>query len=173
MAIRPVLIDKLSPFVGESCALCKEPFNPGDEIIICPSDATRHHVHCWRANGNRCTAYGCSGQGSPISRTPPPPEPEARSESGEERPGRSKVRTLPTTHYSCAQSCLIISLAIAILLIGIGCFGLWAILDYLMLNVWGYDYRGMLSELLGLASIQVASGKSQVVTLFFYLPLAL
>lgn len=149
MAIRPVLIDKQSPFIGESCALCKEPFNPGEEMIICPEDATRHHVHCWRANGDRCTAYGCSGRGHPITRTPSPPE----SELAEERPGRSKVRTLPVAHYSCAQNCLVFAIAIAILLIGIGCFGLWAILDYFMINVWGYDYRGQLPELLGLVSI--------------------
>lgn len=170
MAIRPVLIDKQSPFVGESCALCKEPFNPGEEIIICPQDATRHHVHCWRANGDRCTAYGCSGRGSPIGRTPPPPEPEARPETNEERPGRSKVRTLPTAHYSCAHSCLILSLAITILLVGIGCFGLWAILDYLMLEVWEYDYRGMLPDLFGLALIQVASGKSQPHSFTYHSP---
>ena len=68
MAIRPILIDKRSPFIEENCALCKEPFQLGEEIIVCPEDATRHHVACWRANGYRCTAYGCTGYGRPVQR---------------------------------------------------------------------------------------------------------
>ena len=63
MAIKPVVVDKRSPFLGEACALCKQPLSPGDELAICPEDATRHHAHCWRANGNKCTAYGCTGHG--------------------------------------------------------------------------------------------------------------
>ena len=135
MAIRPILIDKQSPFLGESCALCKEPFAPGQEIIICPEDATRHHVHCWRMNNNRCAAYGCSGHGSVITRTPYDDEEEdievAESEVVEE--ADSKVRTLPSSSFSCAQSCLILAIAISIIIFALSCFGLWAILDYICL----------------------------------------
>ena len=42
-----------------------------------------------------------------------------------------------------AQSCLIISIAIAILLFGFGCFGLWAIADYLLLDVFDMPYRAI------------------------------
>ena len=151
MAIRPVLIDKRSPFIGESCALCKEPFAPGEEIIICPSDATRHHVYCWRANRNRCAAYGCEGRGEPVVRT-------ASREDGAEIAAAtvapaarttpsSKVRTLPSSSLGCAQSCLLVAIAFAIVAIAVGCFGIWAMLDYLFINVLGWEYREPLSAL--------------------------
>jgi hypothetical protein len=53
----------------------------------------------------------------------------------------SKVRTLPAGSFGCARFCLLIAIAIAIVLFALGCFGLWAIADYLMLNVWEMPYR--------------------------------
>ena len=145
MAIRPLLIDKRSPFVGEHCALCKEPFSPGEEIIVCPEDATRHHVYCWRANGNRCAAFGCRGRGEPIGHTPFEEE-EDVLEGNVVVTEDSKVRTLPSSSFSCAQSCLIIAIAISILLFAVSCFGLWAILDYIVMEVLGWNYREPLSQ---------------------------
>ena len=63
MAIRPILIDEDSPFSGENCALCKEPFASGEEIVVCPDDATRHHIQCWIANGNRWRQLITEGEG--------------------------------------------------------------------------------------------------------------
>ncbi|MDX1663227.1 MAG: RING finger protein [Candidatus Promineifilaceae bacterium] len=155
MAIRPILVDKQSPFVGEHCALCKEPFSPGEDIILCPADASRHHVPCWQAAGNRCSAYGCTGSGQPILRRPfaeeedaqepprarrvatPPAQPEARE---------TKVQTYPSASLSCAQGCLIVAIAVSILLFSVSCFGLWAMLDYLLMEVLGWHYRAPLSE---------------------------
>lgn len=146
MAIRPVLIDKQSPFLGENCALCKEPFAPGEDIIICPEDATRHHVHCWRANGDRCSAYGCSGQGRPIQREVVEEEPALDNQpSAETVAYDSKVRTLPTSSFGCAQSCLIAAIAISIVVLAFSCFGLWAILDYILIEVLGWQYRDPMS----------------------------
>lgn len=155
--IRPTLIDKQSPFLGESCALCKEPFAPGEEIIICPDDATRHHVHCWVANGNKCTAYGCSGRGEPILPEPYREEPEEDEDELDEaeqedepnvvRTPRRKVRTMPSTSFGCAQGCLYLAIAFAIVVIALSCFGLWAIFDYLMLEVWNLPYREPLSSI--------------------------
>lgn len=162
MAIRPILIDKRSPFVGESCALCKEPFAPGEEIILCPEDATRHHVHCWRANENRCAAYGCSGHGRPISRTSVVEDegdepPVVEGELVEKEPERdSKVRTLPTSSFSCAQSCLVVAIAISILIFAVSCFGLWAILDYLFIEIFNWQYREPLSHSLNFLPITAA-----------------
>lgn len=158
MAIRPILIDKSSPFLGESCALCKEPFAPGEEIILCPEDATRHHVHCWRANQNRCAAYGCNGQGRPISRVPvADADDEERVIDGElVEESDSKVRTLPTSSFSCAQSCLILAIAISIVIFAVSCFGLWAMLDYLFVEVIGWQYRQPLSHSLSFLSIAAA-----------------
>jgi hypothetical protein len=51
------------------------------------------------------------------------------------------VRTLPAGSIGCARFCLLIAIAIAIVLFALGCFGLWAIADYLMLNVWDMPYR--------------------------------
>lgn len=140
MALKPVRVDKQSPFMGEDCALCKQPLAPGDEIIICPEDAARHHAHCWRANRNKCSAYGCLGRGEIEA---PPAEREQRrpsrttSTSSEE----SRVKTMPSSSFHCAQSCLVIAIAVAIIFFAVGCFGLWAIADYIMLEILGWQYR--------------------------------
>jgi hypothetical protein len=147
--IRPVLIDQQSPFHGEGCALCKESFASGDEIVICPEDGSRHHVHCWVANGNKCTAYGCTGHGE-ISRRQQPPRSRRPSRvviQGEPA-SRSKVRAMPSSSMGCAQTCLVIGVAIAIVLIAIGCFGLWAIADYILIERLGWQYRSPFSGMI-------------------------
>jgi len=146
MALRPVLVDKRSPFLGEACALCKQPFSPGEEIVICPEDATRHHVHCWNANGNRCTAYGCRGQGEVVD--PSLSSPIRTGSVVDEN--QVKVQTLPERSFHCAQSCLVLAIAIAIILFAIGCFGLWAIADYIMIDVLKWNYRDPISGLIPL-----------------------
>ena len=152
MAIRPILVDKQSPFVGEHCALCKEPFAPGEDIILCPEDASRHHVYCWQAAGDRCSAYGCSGSGQPILRRPVAEEeadegeaPRGRRVATTAAEPRSKVQTYPSASLSCAQGCLIVAIALSILLFAFSCFGLWAMLDFLFLEVLGWHYRAPLS----------------------------
>ena len=139
MALRPVTVDKRSPFLGEACALCKEPFAPGESLAICPEDATRHHARCWQANGNRCTAYGCRGHGQVVGLTPP------RVLTSSTEVGESKVQTLPARGFHCAQSCLVVAIAVAIILFAVGCFGLWAIVDYIMIEVLGWQYRDPLA----------------------------
>jgi hypothetical protein len=57
----------------------------------------------------------------------------------------SKVRTLPAGRIGCAQTCLILAIAVAIILFAVGCFGLWAIADYLMLQVWDIPYRATMT----------------------------
>jgi hypothetical protein len=140
MALKPVRVDKQSPFMGEDCALCKQPLAPGDEIIICPEDAARHHAHCWRANRNKCSAYGCLGQGEIEA---PPPEREQRrpSRTASTSSEQSRVKTMPSSSFHCAQSCLVIAIAVAIIFFAVGCFGLWAIADYIMLEILGWQYR--------------------------------
>jgi len=147
--IRATLVDKQSPFLGEECALCKHPFAPEDEIVICPEDSCRHHVHCWRANDNKCTAYGCLGRGEVVTTSSEPEnqlddsinDEEEEIEEPERSRVRSKIRVLPTSSLGCAQGCLVMSIAVAILLIAIGCFGLWAIADYIMLEILEWQYR--------------------------------
>ena len=151
MALRPIVVDKQSPFLGEACALCKQPFAPGDELIICPEDATRHHAHCWRANGNECTAYGCSGHGETEEISSGGSATIVRRSSDQTE---SKVQTLPTRSFHCAQSCLLIAIALSIILIAIGCFGLWAIADYIMIDVLDWQYRAPLSGVVPLFSLE-------------------
>lgn len=140
--IRPVLVDIESPFFGEGCALCKASFAEGDEIVICPEDGSRHHAHCWRANGNKCTAYGCTGFGEVLPR-----QVRSRNRRSErvvvqsEPSFGSKVRALPDSSMGCAQACLLVGVAIAIVLIALGCFGLWAIADYILIEQLGWQYR--------------------------------
>lgn len=167
--IRPVLVDKESPFRGEDCALCKETFTPGDEIVICPDDGSRHHAHCWRANGSKCTAYGCPGFGEVLPRrTRPRSRSRARvvAHQAAESPPRSKVRTMPSSSMGCAQACLIISIAIAIVLIAAGCFGLWAIADYVLIDVLGWQYRSPFAGTILPATIWSTVQDSRAILLF-------
>jgi hypothetical protein len=145
--MRIIVVDKYSPFLGEECPTCEHPFAPNDEIVICPECGQRHHAHCWQANGNQCAVSGCAGQGivgeeeedvgGDTAVPPPPPSPPPPPRS---RRFRFRNRSQPT-HTSCAQSCLLLSIAAAIILIAIACFGLWAIADYIMLEVLGWQYR--------------------------------
>lgn len=167
--IRAHRIGDSSTFLGQTCALCKQEFDVGDEIVICPEDGSRHHVHCWQANGNKCTAYGCKGEGAIGVATLPPRQQPVRDQTGRrprvitqepERPSSpppparpipnapgSKVRTLPSGSLGCAQTCLLIAIALAIVLLAGSCFGLWKLADYLMNEVWALPYREPLALL--------------------------
>lgn len=156
--IRPTLVTKQSPFLGEECALCKELLSPGEEIIICPEDGSRHHVHCWRANGNQCSAYRCPGAGE-IGFDAEETEAETNPEPAEAAPFATPRRRgwlrFPGS-LGCAQSCLILSIALAIVVIAFSCFGLWAIADYIMMEVLGWRYRQPLSGMeIGVATAVV------------------
>jgi hypothetical protein len=48
---------------------------------------------------------------------------------------------MPSSSFHCAQSCLLISIGLAILLFAVGCFGLWLIADYIMLEILRWEYR--------------------------------
>ena len=154
---RPHQLGDTSTFVGQTCALCTQEFAAGDSIVICPEDGSRHHVHCWEANNNHCTAYGCTGQGMvgdgaaalptvpPIRRRPPsrptiitPPPGGARStpprRSGAARPipnaPGSKVRTLPAGSFGCVRACFVVALILAIILVVLACAAAWFLTDY-------------------------------------------
>lgn len=146
--LSPVTITKQSPFLGEECALCKNPFAPGDEVIVCPEDTSRHHTHCWRANGNKCAAYGCRGHGEIQSESPETVAPPTTSAPSENQPPTNQSPAANPTRLQhtarrlgCGQGCLLVAIAIAIIFFSIGCFGLWAIADYIMLEVLGWQYR--------------------------------
>lgn len=148
MPVHPVVIDSDSPLLGEACALCKESFFAGDEIVLCPLDGVRHHRACWEANGNKCTAYGCTGQGEVgrrARRVRPQPETTVTVLPGRGGESASRVKVMPARSFSCAQSCLVLAIALAIVLVAVGCFGLWAIVDYIMMDLLGWQYREPLS----------------------------
>lgn len=159
MALNPVPIDKRSPFLGESCALCKQPFAPGDEIVICPEDATRHHLRCWRANDNKCTAYGCRGRGQVAGAAAV----EGFVATNITRTADSKVQTLPTRGFHCAQSCLLLAIALAIILFAVACFGLWAIADYIMIEVLEWQYRAPISSQLPTIGSELSAALNSIV----------
>ena len=143
--IRPLRVSSRSAFLEQQCALCKEAFVPGDELVICPEDGARHHTACWQANGYKCSAFGCGGNGrfytSPHTEATTPNGPRVAESHDEEREKTSKVRVMPSSSLGCGQGCLLLSIAIAILVMAFGCFGLWAIADYLMIHVFDFDYR--------------------------------
>lgn len=145
--IRSHHLDTDSAFIGQTCALCKQEFGLDDEIVICPEDGSRHHVHCWEANNNHCTAYGCRGQGRvgvpaapvepPVRRRPPPrprvidqqpaspPRPRpAAARPVPNSPG-SKVRTLPAGSFGCVRGCFVVVLIVAVLVTILACAGAW------------------------------------------------
>ena len=139
--LTPFIITKQSPILGEECTLCKNPFAPGDEVVVCPEDSSRHHTHCWRAHGNKCAAYGCPGHGE--IETPVTPEPEPHTPPTNQPPATNTNGRLQQTarRLGCGQGCLLVAIAIAIIFFSISCFGLWAIADYIMLEVLGWQYR--------------------------------
>ncbi len=145
--LSPVIITKQSPFLGEECALCKNPLAPGDEAVICPEDSTRHHAHCWRANGSKCASYRCRGRGeieTAENTTSPPPrqQPENPPPTNQPPAANPNGRIQRTANrFGCGQGCMLVAIAIAIIFFSIGCFGLWAIADYIMLEVLGWQYR--------------------------------
>jgi hypothetical protein len=143
--IRPLRVSSRSAFLEQQCALCKEEFVAGDEIVICPEDGARHHAACWQANGFKCSALGCTGAGQistgSESKASSPNGPRVVESHYEEREKASKVRVMPSSSLGCGQGCLLLSIAIAILVMAFGCFGLWAIADYLMIHVFDFDYR--------------------------------
>jgi hypothetical protein len=65
--IQALIVQHNSPLLNQECALCHEPFDVGDRVVICPIDATRHHTQCWEVNGNQCVALGCEGAGPVLS----------------------------------------------------------------------------------------------------------
>lgn len=143
--VRAHRISAESSFLGQNCALCKQAFDVGDAIVICPEDGSRHHDHCWQANGNRCTAYGCTGQGeigvsvgSSRRRQPPSPtqptiipNPAATGRAPSSPPG-SKVRVFPARNFGCARSCFFLGAVLFVLLMGAACFGLYTLADDLL-----------------------------------------
>lgn len=141
--LTPVIITKQSPFLGEECALCKNPFAPGDTVIVCPADSSRHHTHCWIANGNKCAAYSCLGHGEiETTSTPEPPSPPSSPTINQPPDAQPNGRLQQAARrLGCGQGCLLVGIAIAIIFFSIGCFGLWAIADYIMLEVLGWQYR--------------------------------
>ncbi len=149
MSVYPIPIDEDSPFFEERCALCQELFAIGDDIVICPEDATRHHVRCWRANDNKCTAFGCSGSGVVLDeeflarRRPVRGANSPHSQQNAPNQNQIDVETdeTPPRHYSCAQSLFLIMVGASILIIALSCFGLWAMFDYLMLEYFELPYR--------------------------------
>lgn len=151
--VRPITIDKSNPFLGEECALCKHPFAPGEEIVICPEDATRHHAHCWQANNNHCTALGCTGQGLVIAIPAAAPRSDSRPRV---IPHSTTVHTLPSRSFHLAQSCLLISIAIAILIFAFSCFGLWAIADFIMMEILNWPYRPLFDSAIPLLPLLVS-----------------
>lgn len=140
--LSPIIVTKQSPILGEECVLCKNPLAPGDEVVICPEDGSRHHAHCWRANGSKCAAYGCRGRGEIEAAEPTTPEPTSVPAANQQPATNPNGRLQRAAHrFGCGQSCLLVGIAIAIIFFSIGCFGLWAIADYIMLEVLGWQYR--------------------------------
>jgi hypothetical protein len=143
--IRPVLVDADSPFAGELCALCKEPFAPPSQIVICPQDGSRHHVSCWQANDNHCTAFGCTGEGLVQARGPirsPRRVPNAVVITQPRvAPGRSKVRTMPSSSFGCARACFFLAVVLVFALLLAACFGLWTFVSSLLAAVTEWHLR--------------------------------
>lgn len=69
MPLESKLIEKKDRLVteGVNCPYCDYPFQPGHNVVFCPSCNTPHHVDCWKDNGNRCTIFGDLGAGEVVT----------------------------------------------------------------------------------------------------------
>ena len=123
--ISPIPIESHAADPGEHCALCKQAFVLGDEIISCPVDGARHHHACWQANNNHCSALGCSGQGDVGN----PPLVAALEGEIIRGPGRTKVRTLPSTDWGCRRGCCFLIALVMTLTVGAACIGFWSLTE--------------------------------------------
>ncbi len=60
-----VLPNRASDYVAQKCYYCKEPFQPGDEIVT-RCEHTMHY-ECWKENGCQCPEYGHECDNGPIN----------------------------------------------------------------------------------------------------------
>ena len=68
------------------CPFCHNAIRPGEYVVQCPECSTWHHADCWVELGNRCSQFGCAGEGEvgPLPEPPPPaPEPSWLLDEGE------------------------------------------------------------------------------------------
>ncbi len=66
----------------------------------------------------------------------------------------------------CAQACLIIGIALAIVLIAAGCFGLWAIADYVLIDILGWQYRSPFTGVILPVTIWTTVQEARLILLF-------
>ncbi len=60
----------MSRLEGKKCPVCKQAFNPGDEVFYCDQCGIPHHKNCWRQN-NGCATFRCPASAQPFSETAP------------------------------------------------------------------------------------------------------
>ena len=60
----------MNTIIGKNCPYCQTPIKPGAEAIACPSCEIVHHSDCWKANGNKCTTFGCNGMEQIVTPEP-------------------------------------------------------------------------------------------------------
>ena len=148
--LTPQRVDKESPLLGEPCALCRDPLAPGDEAVLCPEDGTRHHARCWTANGSHCASYGCMGSGEvQTASTAGVRNATAAAAAAAEPVTPAAQGRIARVISTLSAGCLLLSIALAIILIAFSCFGLWAIADYILLEILGWQYRQPLSGAAG------------------------
>lgn len=66
----------------------------------------------------------------------------------------------------CAQACLIVSIALAIVLIAAGCFGLWAIADFVLIDILGWQYRSPFTGTILPVTIWATVQEARMILLF-------
>lgn len=59
-----VLPHRASDYVAQKCYYCKEPFQPGEEIVT-RCEHTMHY-ECWKENGCQCPEYGHECDNGPV-----------------------------------------------------------------------------------------------------------
>lgn len=45
---------------GANCVYCHGKLEIGNEVAVCDSCQSPHHVDCWQANGSQCASFGCN-----------------------------------------------------------------------------------------------------------------
>ncbi|MEE0240886.1 MAG: RING finger protein, partial [Ruminococcus sp.] len=42
----------MADYTGQSCFVCQKPFEPEDDVVVCPECGTPYHRACWQHYGH-------------------------------------------------------------------------------------------------------------------------
>ena len=71
----------MADYTGQSCFVCQKPFEPEDDVVVCPECGTPYHRACWQHYGHCINVHLHENGGSWKPVEIPLPESETASET--------------------------------------------------------------------------------------------